>query len=90
MTTTTDTPTSETEFEERLLDAVNEATELVDPADWTDAADAGAALAEIFAGGRADSFADAGVLTRNAGVVVRLANGAEFQITIVQSQEATR
>lgn len=36
------------------------------------------------------SFADAGLLTRDAGVVVRLANGAEFQIRIVQSREATR
>lgn len=34
------------------------------------------------------SFADAGVLTRNAGLVVRLRNGDEFQITIVQSRRS--
>ena len=32
------------------------------------------------------TFRDAGLLTGNAGVVIRLANGAEFQITIVQSR----
>ena len=32
------------------------------------------------------TFRDAGLLTDNAGVVIRLANGAEFQITIVQSR----
>lgn len=32
------------------------------------------------------TFRDAGLLTDNAGVVLRLANGAEFQITIVQSR----
>lgn len=31
------------------------------------------------------TFEEAMVLTRNAGLVVRLANGQEFQITIVQS-----
>jgi hypothetical protein len=34
------------------------------------------------------TFEDAGVLTNNRGLVVRLQNGAEFQVTIVQSQEA--
>lgn len=32
------------------------------------------------------SFSDAGVLTTNSGLVVRLTNGQEFQITIVQSR----
>ena len=32
------------------------------------------------------TFRDAGVLTGDAGVVIRLADGAEFQITIVQSR----
>lgn len=31
------------------------------------------------------SFADAGVLTNDAGLVVRMADGSEFQLTIVQS-----
>jgi hypothetical protein len=34
------------------------------------------------------TFENEGILTRNRGLVVRLRNGAEFQITIVQSQEA--
>ena len=32
------------------------------------------------------TFRDAGVLTRNAGLVVRLDDGTEFQITIVRSK----
>ena len=35
---------------------------------------------------RVDSFDEAGMLTMNEGLVVRLAGGAEFQVTIVQSQ----
>lgn len=31
------------------------------------------------------SFEDAGILTRNRGVVLRMNDGSEFQITIVQS-----
>lgn len=31
------------------------------------------------------SYADAGVLTRDAGFVVRLGDGTEFQITVVRS-----
>jgi hypothetical protein len=33
----------------------------------------------------AASFADAGVLSANKGLVVRLNNGQEFQVTIVES-----
>jgi hypothetical protein len=32
------------------------------------------------------AFDTAGILTRDAGLVVRMANGAEYQITIVQSR----
>ena len=32
------------------------------------------------------TFADAGVLTMNAGLVVAMDDGAEFQITIVRSR----
>lgn len=32
------------------------------------------------------AFADTDLLTRNAGLVVRMATGAEYQITIVQSR----
>jgi len=34
------------------------------------------------------SFEDAGLLTRNHGLIIRLENGAEFQITIVKSKSA--
>jgi hypothetical protein len=34
------------------------------------------------------SFEEAGVLTYNRGVVVRLADGSEFQLTIVRSRQA--
>jgi hypothetical protein len=33
-----------------------------------------------------ESFKDAGVLTNNAGIVLRLMDGSEFQITIVRSR----
>jgi len=32
------------------------------------------------------TFAEAGVLTNNAGFVCRLGDGSEFQVTIVQSR----
>jgi len=35
---------------------------------------------------RVSTFEEAGVLTGNRGVVVRAADGSEFQITIVQSR----
>ena len=35
---------------------------------------------------RTSSFGDAGVLTTNAGLVVRMSDGAEFQVTVVQSR----
>lgn len=34
---------------------------------------------------RVESFQEAGVLTRDAGLVIRLLNGTEFQLTIVRS-----
>lgn len=51
-----------------------------------EARETGEAFAEIFAGGSIDTFEHAGVMTTNAGVVVRTASGAEFQITIVRSR----
>jgi len=32
------------------------------------------------------TFADAGLMTNNAGVVLKLGDGSEFQVTIVQSR----
>lgn len=34
----------------------------------------------------ASSFEDAGIMTRNRGVVWRMVDGSEFQITIVRSK----
>lgn len=39
-----------------------------------------------FEGATVRTFADAGVLTRDRGVVVRLASGEEVQITVVRSR----
>ena len=36
-------------------------------------------------GGHVETFEDAGVLTMNKGLVVKLPNGQEFQVTIVES-----
>jgi len=35
---------------------------------------------------RVESFADAGVLTDNDGLVLRFQNGREFQLSIIQSK----
>lgn len=49
-------------------------------------------LIEILAGWdrleSVETFEDRGVLTRDHGVVIRMGDGAEFQITIVQSRRA--
>lgn len=39
---------------------------------------------------RVTTYEDASMLTNNAGLVLRLANGAEFQLTIVQSRRVQR
>lgn len=38
------------------------------------------------AGCRAQTFEDVGLLTRNDGIVLSLADGSEFQITVVRSR----
>lgn len=38
---------------------------------------------------RVSTFDDGGLLTRNAGVVLKLSNGDEFQLTIVQSRDGS-
>lgn len=37
---------------------------------------------------RAVNFIDTGLLTRDAGVLLKMEDGSEFQITIVQSRRA--
>ena len=55
-------------------------------------------LAELLLGGDSDlpevvadvvTFRDAGVLTNERGLVLKLADGSEFQVTIVQSKAPT-
>jgi len=51
----------------------------------------GEALSDYFGGGRVDvqsveTFSDAGILTNNKGLVLRMRDGAEFQIEIIQSR----
>jgi hypothetical protein len=36
---------------------------------------------------RVDSFEDVGILTTDAGLVLTMKDGSEFQITVVQSRE---
>lgn len=51
---------------------------------WKDDMDGDGAFAEC----AITSYADGGYLTRDAGLVLRLADGSEFQITIVQTRHA--
>jgi hypothetical protein len=37
---------------------------------------------------RIETFEEAGLMTRDAGIVIRLGNGAEFQITVQRSARA--
>ncbi len=53
--------------------------------DWKEDIDADAALADC----GITTFEAGGYLTRDAGLVVRLPDGSEFQITIVQSRYAS-
>lgn len=67
-------PTTESEMIEFLMASVEEAT--VDEDD-------GVSLPVTMR-----SFADVGLLTDNEGILFRFPNGAEYQVTIVQSREA--
>lgn len=86
MTTTTllEAPTNEGDMEILLMQALD-ALASVHPDDLPgDLAD----LAEQLDGASASTFGEDGILTRNSGLVVRLRNGAQFQLTIVQSDVA--
>jgi hypothetical protein len=55
-----------------------------------DADDPAAELAEHVAGiRRIATYDDVGMLTRDKGLVIETADGAEFQVTIVESRPAT-
>ena len=74
---------------EALFETITDAREMEDTSDLADAMlDAVDDLTPEVDSVR--SFESAGVMTSDAGLVVRLADGSEFQITIVQSKPATR
>lgn len=70
---------SETEMQDELVRRFVESSELGE-----ELVDEG----EVFVEGVC-TFADVGLLTGNAGVVVRCSTGDEFQLTIVQSRCAS-
>lgn len=43
-------------------------------------------VADLIVGADVRTFEDAGILTNNKGLVVRLPDGSEFQLTIVRSR----
>jgi hypothetical protein len=45
---------------------------------------------EEMLGNSTSSFEEAGVMTDNAGLVLRLEDGSEFQVTVVRSRDADR
>ena len=73
---------NETDFQNALQNLLNAAASINGESDGGDLE----AEAEPFEGCRVVGYEEAGVLTRNAGLVVRMADGSEFQVTIVQSQ----
>ena len=65
---------------EELADRFDEAA--LNGAEFGKGADVEKALGNM----RWETFAEAGVLTQNKGIVARFGDGSEFQITIVQSR----
>ena len=69
-----------THFQDALHELLNAAT-AADPEDRT------VELPDGLAGlGRVRTYDEAGVFTRDEGLVVRMQDGSEFQVTIVQSR----
>lgn len=67
--------------------------ETLSPDDFADAlmnvlcdADDEGLLPGWFEGHRSDSFDEAGLMTSNSGVVFTMADGTEFQVTVVRSR----
>lgn len=73
---------------QEVEDVLGEALDALTIDDFDDT-EIGGMLRELGALRRVETFAQAGVMTYNAGLVLSFANGAEFQITIVQSQSAS-
>ncbi|MBK8270183.1 MAG: hypothetical protein IPK83_18550 [Planctomycetes bacterium] len=83
--------TTETEIQDTLMSLIEN---LADARDEGEGEDDDIALADIARDMVADaegwasarSFQDVAMLTANAGVVLRMSDGSEFQITIVKSR----
>lgn len=72
----------EQEIQDRLSQVLTELADLIGGGAGRDAPEA----AETFEDAEIQTFEEAGVLTGNRGLVVRLASGPEFQITIIRSK----
>lgn len=74
------------DLEEALVDLFGAVTfTTVDGATPSDLEEAGEALVGLFADCAITTFEDHGVLTNNAGVILRTREGREFHLTIVRS-----
>ncbi len=73
--------------ERELQDSLRDLLESVSGMDDEDRADAGLdGLAEPFEDAVTRSFEESGVLTMNAGCTLRMADGSEYQLTVVRSK----
>lgn len=72
---------TEREFQDALESLLQAAGYLDEDADVSDFEDE----VEPFQNCRVRTYQDVGMLTRNHGLVVRMGDGSEFQVTIVQS-----
>lgn len=80
-----------TDLQDSLIAALENAIDAIEILDSDDDESALADIARDIAENldgitKVTSFDDAALLTRNEGLIVRTADGAEFQITIVQSR----
>jgi hypothetical protein len=71
-------------FEEFLQHVLGEIADTAGYADPAELPDRGQELAHA----QIDRFGDTGLMTRDKGLRIRLDNGAEFQVTIKQSERA--
>lgn len=74
---------TEQEFQEMLQSMIEDMTDLVNS---SDAEHNGFYGYESLESSRTATFREHGLLTNNSGLVVKLADGSEFQITIVRSK----
>ena len=75
-------PIADREFEEQLTELLKSVSYL----DGDERVHMSLEGAEVFADAEVRTFDEAGILTSNLGLIVRLASGSEFQITIIRSK----